>query len=319
MSTMSISRLWKRQPAEPPERTVVVNQDPLRAALELERYGVIVGNAEQWKDHPGFLSVYESVSELLDDQYALVPEGFVSMPDSVDDQPGSPETDFETGPFLISRYAVTNAQYQKFVDAGGYEELDFWPEAMWTQLIGFKDQTGRFGPRYWKHGICERGLEAHPVVGLSSYEAEAYANWAGFKLPSEAEWQMAASWRIRTSAHVFRRYPWGDAFDERRCNVWSSAIGATVPVQSYEGGAAPNGVHQLIGNVWEWTASDFELRDENQGQVLGDTLMKSIRGGAFDTYFPSQATSDFRTGLGCLARSRNVGFRLAMDAEPGAL
>lgn len=318
MSTMSLSRFWKRSPETADAPRVAIDQDPLRAAVDLERYGLVLTRPEQWKDHGDFLSVFEQVSEHVDDAYALVPEGFVSLPDTVNDQPGCPETDVETGPFLIARYAVTNAQYHKFVEAGGYEDLDLWPEPMWTQLIGFKDQTGRFGPRYWKNGVFERGLEAHPVVGISSYEAEACAAWAGFKLPSEAEWQMAASWRIRTSAHVFRRYPWGDAFDERRCNVWSSAIGTTVPVQAYEEGAAPNGVHQLIGNVWEWTCSDFELRDENQGQVLGDTLMKSIRGGAFDTYFPSQATSDFRTGLGCLGRNRNVGFRLALDASSGA-
>jgi iron(II)-dependent oxidoreductase len=109
-----------------------------------------------------------------------------------------------------------------------------------------------------------------------------------------------------------RRYPWGDALDIRRCNIWSSAIGHTVPVGVYPNGASPNGVLQLIGNVWQWTESDLELTHEGR-PVVGDMLLKSIRGGAFDTYFAAQATSVFRTGLPALARVHNVGFRCALD------
>ena len=78
-------------------------------------------------------------------------------------------------------------------------------------------------------------------------------------------------------------------------------------------GAAPNGVVQLIGNVWEWTSSDFIISDGQGNLVVGDAAMKSIRGGAYDTYFPRQTTSLFRTGLTALIRSHNVGLRCAMD------
>ena len=124
---------------------------------------------------------------------------------------------------------------------------------------------------------------------------------------------MAASWRIRSSANVLRRYPWGDALDHQRCNIWASSVGQTVPVDQFASGAAPNGVLQLIGNVWEWTASDFEVTDETGQPIIGEMIMKSIRGGAFDTYFAAQATSCFRTGLASLIRAHNVGFRCAMD------
>jgi iron(II)-dependent oxidoreductase len=220
-------------------------------------------------------------------------------------------------PFLMARHPITHAQFQKFVDYGAYEELDLWPKDIWPHLIDFKDLTGQPGPRFWRRGRHDRRLADHPVVGVCYYEAMAYAAWAGYRLPTEAEWQMAASWRIRSEAHVLRRYPWGDALDTTRCNIWSSGIRSTVPVSTYETGAAPNGVLQLCGNVWEWTNSEFDVTDRNGRPIIGDMLMKSVRGGAFDTYFASQATSFFRTGLAALARVHNTGFRCAMNVDDG--
>jgi formylglycine-generating enzyme required for sulfatase activity len=72
-------------------------------------------------------------------------------------------------------------------------------------------------------------------------------------------------------------------------------------------------VCQLIGNTWEWTDSEFAAVDREGRQVVGDTLLKVIRGGAYDTYFPWQAASAFRSGLGCLSRAHNVGFRCTLD------
>ncbi len=151
------------------------------------------------------------------------------------------------------------------------------------------------------------------MTGVCYYEAAAYARWSGYRLPTEAEWQMAASWRIRSPADVLRRYPWGDALDVRCCNIWATGVGVTVPVTAYEAGAAPNGVLQLVGNVWEWTSSDFQITDDEGHTLVGDMLMKSIRGGAYDTYFPAQAASSFRTGMASLNRMHNTGFRCALD------
>ncbi len=297
-------------PADP----VQPESDPLKLLLQQERYALIAAAQNQWRIHPEFSSVYKSAMENIDRQYALVPEGFVSLPQTVVDYPGCPETDVETGSFLLSKYTVTNAQFQKFVDAGGYEKLELWPKDIWPHLIDLKDLTEKPGPRFWEQGRHDKRLADHPVVGVCFFEAAAYARWAGLRLPTEAEWQMAASWRIRSSAHVLRRYPWGDALDTNRCNIWASNVGQTVPVCEYGTGGAPNGVLQLVGNVWEWTDSDFNVVDKTNRPVLGDMLMKSIRGGAFDTYFPSQATSFFRTGLGVLFRVHNVGFRCALNS-----
>jgi iron(II)-dependent oxidoreductase len=293
--------------------------DPLHACMQSERFGLVVTRAEDWRSHPDYESVFQTALDTIDRRFALVPEGFVSMPTTVEDEPGCPEADFETEPFLLGRTCVTNSQYQKFVDSGGYEELDLWAEEMWPHLIAFHDLTDRPGPRFWRGGKHDSKVADHPVTGICYYEAETYARWAGFRLPTEPEWQMAASWRIRSTAHVYRRYPWGDGLDVRRCNIWASGKGGTVPVDAYPEGAAPNGVLQLIGNVWEWTATDYEVTDDKGRPVVGDMLLKSVRGGAHDTYFACQATSHFRTGLPCLARTNNVGFRCVLDAGSRAV
>lgn len=299
------------QPADP----IVLEKDDLKRLMQLERFGVIFNDPDRFRGHPLINEASTQTNIAIDDRFGLVPEGFASLPQTIHDSPGCPEVDLEVDAFLIARTSVTNAQYQKFVDDGGYEQLEHWPEDIWPHIIDYTDLTEHLGPRFWREGRHDRRLADHPVVGICYYEAMAYANWAGYRLPTESEWQMAASWRIRSSANVLRRYPWGDALDKTRCNIWASGLAATTPVQQYDSGAAPNGVLQLIGNVWEWTSSEFEVTDDQGRPVVGDMLMMSIRGGAFDTYFPSQATSCFRTGLACLIRAHNVGFRCALSIE----
>ncbi len=291
----------------------LLDADPLKKLLQQERFGHLVRSHKGLEAHPQLESVFQQAVEAIDERFALVPEGYVTMPKTVNDYPGCPEEDFETGAFLLARHCVTNEQFQKFVDDGGYENPDLWPKDILPHLIDFVDSTGTLAPRHWRQGRHDKRLAGHPVVGVCFYEAAAYTGWAGYRLPSNVQWQMAASWRIRSAAHVLRRYPWGDAFDTGKCNIWATRIGGTVPVTAYENGAAPNAVVQLVGNVWEWTESDFEVVDDNGRTVVGDMLLKEIRGGAFDTYFPSQATSCFRTGLAALVRAHNVGFRCVVD------
>jgi len=292
---------------------IAFDQDPLRRILQQRRFGYIVRKKHDWRDNPQIESIFQSAANRIDDDFALVPEGFVSLYQTANDFPGCQEMDMETEAFLIARYCITNRDYQLFVDGGGYEDLSLWPQDIWPHMIDFQDLTGETGPRYWRNGRHDQRLADHPVVGVCYYEAAAYAQWAGYRLPTEAEWQMAASWRIRSSSNVLRRYHWGDALDKNKCNIWISGVGHTVPVDQYADGAAPNGVMQLIGNVWEWTVSDFEITDDEGRPIIGDMLMKCIRGGAYDTYFPAQATSTFRTGMASLIRTHNVGFRCVLD------
>jgi iron(II)-dependent oxidoreductase len=291
------------------------DEDPLAQLLQQGRYSTILQDETQWASHPGGEAIVDKAKEELESRMALVPAGSVAIVKTLSAQPGMPEEDVEVEPFLLDVHCVTNARFQKFVDAGGYDALEFWPEEIWPHLIELKDLTGEPGPRYWRHGRHDARLTDHPVVGISWYEAQAYALWIGQRLPTEPEWQMAASWHINSSADLLRRFPWGDAMDNMRCNIWSSRRGSTVPVTEYPKGAAPNHVLQLVGNVWEWTDTEYNINDDNGRQILGEMPMHVIRGGAFDTYFETQTTSQFRTGQITLARTHNVGFRCAMDLE----
>jgi iron(II)-dependent oxidoreductase len=114
---------------------------------------------------------------------------------------------------------------------------------------------------------------------------------------------------------IFRLFPWGDALDQTRCNIWSAGYGSTLPVHAFENGAAPNGLKQLIGNVWEWVSDELEITTEENWPVAGEMAIMGTRGGAFDTYFETQATGLFRTGHVALTRTHNVGFRCAVSLD----
>lgn len=286
--------------------------DPLEQLLQQERHSTMVRDEAQWASQPGGPEAVAKAKDHLEQRMALVPTGTVSISPTLSSNPAQ-EQEFDVEPFLLDVHCVTNARFQKFVDAGGYDALEYWPEEIWPHLIELKDQTGQPAPRYWRRGRHDLRLTNHPVVGISWYEAQAYALWIGQRLPTEAEWQMAASWHIKSSTDVMRRFPWGDAMDAKRCNVWASRLRATVPVDAYPDGAAPNQVQQLVGNVWEWTDSEYEVVDDNGNPIVGEMPMHVTRGGAYDTYFEGQATSLFRTGQLALARSHNSGFRCALN------
>jgi iron(II)-dependent oxidoreductase len=287
--------------------------DPLQRLYQQHRFAVLIGQGDRGANQPQYARLCAQAERALEEDVALVPAGLATLSATLIDEPGAPETEVEVAPFLISIHPVTNARFQQFVDAGCYDDPDLWPEEIWPHLIELRDLTGNPGPRFWRNGRHERSLGNCPVVGVSWYEAKAYAKWVGLRLPAEPEWQMAASWRIRSEADVFRRFPWGDAMNYQRCNLWGTGLGRAAAVDDFPEGAAPNGVRQLIGNVWEWTGSELELTDAQARTILGEMPLKAIRGGAFDTYFDTQATSNFRTGQILLARTHNLGFRCALN------
>jgi len=196
-------------------------------------------------------------------------------------------------PFRIARAAVTNAEFAAFVDDGGYRRKQFWTTEGWNWLHGGgspalaqsfakffarEQTTARTNgqeeiahPVYWsKEGgawlqrVFDQWLPLQPslpVMHVNWYEADAYAKWAGRRLPTEAEWEMAAAAEPDAGGCGIlprkRLYPWGDEPPTReRANLDGTAPGV-LPVGALPAGDSAFGCRQMIGNVWEWTASDF--------------------------------------------------------------
>lgn len=158
-------------------------------------------------------------------------------------------------PFRIARVPVTNREFLEFVREGGYRRREWWSPEGWDCKVQVS------APRYWKSNGDE-WLERRfsewvplepdlPVMHVDWHEASAYCRYAGRRLPSEAEWEIAASLE---GAGGKRRFPWGDSSDSGRANL----VGAgRVPVGGFPSGDSSGGCRQMIGNVWEWTSSVF--------------------------------------------------------------
>jgi iron(II)-dependent oxidoreductase len=174
----------------------------------------------------------------------------------------------EIRPFAISRTAVTNAEFAAFVDDGGYRRRQFWSEEGWQ----WRECAGAEHPLYWQRQANGRWLrrnfnqwvpleERHPVLHVNWYEADAYCRWAGRRLPTEAEWEMAACAEPTSDGSGItrhkRRYPWGGELPTPACaNLDWRAMGC-LDVAALPDGESAFGCRQMIGNVWEWTSSDF--------------------------------------------------------------
>lgn len=256
--------------------------------------------------------------EVLDDTMSLVPAGDVLMHSRwmetghVDTHAGRTQVRIDS--VFLDRYAVSNREYQRFVSAGGYEQMELWEPSIWPAIAEFVDQSGQYGPHYWRDSRYPEGLDDLPVVGVSWFEASAYARWVGKRLPTDAEWVKAGVWPVYTGgAPQQRRYPWGDVFDCALANAWGSRHNGPVPVDDYPEGASVGGIYQLVGNVWEWTSTLWGVWEPSSKRAETTVPMRSLRGGAFDTYFDSQAACQFQSGDDPLARRRNIGFRCALS------
>jgi iron(II)-dependent oxidoreductase len=279
------------------------------------------------------------------DQMALVPGGTVVLsdedswnedldPDAVrrsraelPNGSASGDSTFLVEPVFLDRNTVTNRQYYEFVASGGYTQLALWDQGIWPAVVGFVDRTNYPGPRGWVDGRYLPGEENLPIVGVNWHEASAYARWVGKRLPTDAEWVKAACWpvTIRADRSTQRRFPWGSSMDPDAANLWGNGPGNLVAVDAYPQGRSVGGLNQMVGNVWEWTLGAFDLAtmiaesmddqsDPMAHAVTGDVVLKNIRGGAYDTYFDGQATSQFRSGELSISRKHNIGFRCAIGA-----
>ncbi|MEU5696520.1 ergothioneine biosynthesis protein EgtB [Actinosynnema sp. NPDC020468] len=230
-----------------------------------------------------------------------------------------------TEAYFIDTAPVTNAQYAAFVDAGGYSRPELWSDAGYAHV-----RTASLrAPRFWEKqdgqwfrtafGVTAPIVPDEPVVHVCQYEAEAYARWVGKRLPTEVEWEKAARWDPDTGRS--RRYPWGDGEPtERHANLGQRHL-SPAPVGAYPEGASPLGVHQLIGDVWEWTSSDFRgytgfevFPYAEYSQVFFGADYKVLRGGSFGTD-PSAVRATFRNWDYPIRRQIFAGFRCARDAH----
>ena len=175
----------------------------------------------------------------------------------------------QVAPFRIARAPVTNAEFAAFVRDGGYRRREFWDDEGWA----WREGVGAEHPVYWLKGESKRRRVRHfddltdlkpdrPVIHVNWYEANAYCRWAGRRLPTEAEWEVAASSEPTPDgkglARRKRRFPWGDEMPgSRHANLEGRALGC-IDVASLPDGDSAFACRQMIGNVWEWTSSTFE-------------------------------------------------------------
>ncbi|HEX2253974.1 MAG TPA: ergothioneine biosynthesis protein EgtB [Thermoanaerobaculia bacterium] len=243
------------------------------------------------------------------------------------------EVDLPT--FRIDRTPVTNEDYLAFVEGGGYDRREHWSAAGWR----WRQESAARAPLYWlpPGGAPPEGTEeradrggwrlrrldrvlpldpAEPVTHVSYWEAEAYARSVGKRLPSEAEWEKAALWDPR--AGRARRYPWGDAPPSgEHANLDQLAFGPA-QVGAYPAGASAYGCHQMVGDTWEWTASDFTgypgfraFPYAEYSEIFFGGDSKVLRGGSWATR-PAVARGTFRNWDLPIRRQIFTGIRCAV-------
>jgi iron(II)-dependent oxidoreductase len=257
----------------------------------------------------------------------LIPGGAFTMgtstePWALDNERPAHQVDVPA--FFIDRAAVTNGQYAAFIDAGGYDDPRWWSPAGWQH----RQSAGLTAPAHWQRdgdgwaattfGRTARVVPDEPVVHVCYHEAAAYAAWAGKRLPTEAEWEKAA--RHDPATGRSRRYPWGDdPPDARHANLGQQHL-RPAAAGAFPEGVSPAGVHQLIGDVWEWTSTDFHgypgfaaFPYREYSEVFFGPDYKVLRGGSFGTD-RSACRGTFRNWDYPIRRQIFSGFRCARSA-----
>jgi gamma-glutamyl hercynylcysteine S-oxide synthase len=227
----------------------------------------------------------------------------------------------DVAPFWIGRTPVSNRQWREFMTDGGYDRPGLWSPRGWSYRI----EAGLERPKFWtsdgtrrRFGVEEEVPPGEPVQHVCYFEAEAFATWSGGRLPTEMEWEKACAWDPATGKR--RPWPWGSAPPaDELVNLGGAGL-RPAPVGAFPGGASAYGAEQMIGDVWEWTSSDFApwpgftpmiYRDYSQPFFGGD--YKVLRGGSW-AVARSTIRPSFRNWDYPIRRQIFTGVRLAWDA-----
>jgi len=224
--------------------------------------------------------------------------------------------------YKIDVFPVTNQQYLEFIEDGGYETYKYWLSDGWEKVKENKWNA----PMYWEKIDDEWNVRDflgirkinpnEPVCHVSYYETDAYCKWAGKRLPTEAEWEKAACWNEETQVKTI--YPWGNEQpSEEKCNLLESYFWGCAEIGTFPNGISASGCQQMIGDVWEWTSSEFTGYpgfktgfDEYNDKWF--TNQKVLRGGSFGTPKMSIRAS-YRNFFRLDERWLFSGFRCAED------
>lgn len=231
--------------------------------------------------------------------------------------------------FRIGRVPVTNGEWRGFVDDGGYHEPRWWSPEGWAH----REQAGLTAPLFWgdgaltgtrtRFGHVEDIPDDEPVQHITYFEAEAYASWAGARLPTEVEWEKACAWDPVTRTR--RRYPWGTTEPTAAlANLGGDGL-RPAPVGAYPAAASAYGAEQMLGDVWEWTSSPLRpwpgftpMVYENYSQPFFDGVTtgdyRVLRGGSW-AVAPGILRPSFRNWDHPIRRQIFSGVRLAWDAH----
>jgi gamma-glutamyl hercynylcysteine S-oxide synthase len=252
----------------------------------------------------------------------------------------APEKDIYLDGFYIDKYEVTNGDFKRFMDAAGYSTEAYWNHVGWL----WKGLQKISAPAQWDsaafHGGGIPGNEQFPVTGVSWWEADAYARWAGKRLPTEAEWEKAAKGGCEKYGDPNAcdsldapEYPWPGVWNIHRANSRSSGDpyekdGHTTAAGFYDGSAhsgyqtidtpGPYGVYDVSGNVWEWCSTQFEPYpyDASDGReappATFDEESRLVRGGSWRNLFPFLRCAT-RDAAKPDLRFRTIGFRCAQS------
>jgi gamma-glutamyl hercynylcysteine S-oxide synthase len=230
----------------------------------------------------------------------------------------------ELAEFRVDCLPVTNGDYLRFIEDGGYSRQDLWSKEGWEWLLTF----GTEAPEYWSRGdsgwqLSRFGVTVpvepdRPVMHVCWFEADAFARWAGKRLPTEEEWEIAAGWDPAEARG--RRHPWGDRPATAGLANLDQRLFGPAPAGAYPEGASPFGCEQMLGDVWEWTASDFVAYPgfrafpyQEYSEAFFGGPFKVLRGGSWATR-PRVARCTFRNWDSPIKRQIFAGFRCAVDA-----